>query len=68
MFSTEGNVVEAASAGASSAVFICACIAANNIAFISLLTFINATLTWFGHRVGMFEPTLTFEVCHFIDL
>ena len=30
------------------------------LAFLSLLTFLNATLTWFGDRVGV--ENLTFEV------
>jgi len=54
--------MEAAASGAIIAVTSCANIAANLIAFISLLAFINATLVWFGGRVGFDEPALTFEV------
>lgn len=60
LFRNEVNVVDAAAAGASNAVSLAANIAANLIAFIALLTFINATLTWFGQRVGIEE--LTFQV------
>ena len=58
-------MIEAASAGASQSVKLVANIAANLIAFISLLAFINATLRWFGARVGLEPPNypeLTFEV------
>ena len=54
------NVIEAAAVGASNAVSLVANIAANLIAFIALLQFINATLTWLGQRVGISQ--LTFQV------
>jgi len=57
---SEVNFIEAAAAGASNAVSLVANIAANLIAFLALLQFINATLTWFGQRVGI--PQLTFQV------
>jgi len=57
---TETNVVEAVAAGASNAVSLVAFIAANLIAFIAVLQFVNATLTWFGQRVGIHQ--LTFQV------
>ncbi len=56
----ERNIIEAASAGASAAIKIVANVIANLIAFISMLHFLNSTLTWFGNRVGIEE--LTFEV------
>jgi hypothetical protein len=37
-------------------------IAVNLIAFVALLDFVNATLVWFGDRVGMDDPKLTFQV------
>jgi len=57
---TEVNVIEAAAAGASSAVSLVANIAANLIAFWALLQFINTALTWFGQRVGIRH--LTYQV------
>jgi len=54
------NFIEAAAAGASSSVSLVANIAANLIAFLALLQFINATLTWLGQRVGVQQ--LTFQV------
>ena len=54
------NVIDAAAAGATSAIPVVASITANLIAFISILQFVNVTLTWFGQRVGIEE--LTFEV------
>ena len=54
------NFIEAAAAGASNSVSLVANIAANVIDFIALLQFVNATLTWFGERVGIQQ--LTFQV------
>jgi len=59
---TEGNVIEAVASGAAAAIPLVANIAVTVIAFIALLYFINATLTWFGQRVGIEE--LTFQVPH----
>ena len=62
---TEGNIIEAAASGAANAIALVANIAVNLIAFIAILYFINATLTWFGQRVGIEE--LTYQVivgCH----
>jgi pyrimidine nucleoside transport protein len=56
----EANLVDAAASGASNAVMLVSNIAANLIAFIAILEFINVTLTWFGQRVGIEE--LTFQV------
>ena len=59
------SVVDAASIGAVSAAAVIAHILVTVIAFISLLAFLNATLTWFGDRVGLCPPDyppLTFQV------
>jgi len=56
----EGNIIEAAAAGAAAAIPLVANIIVTVIAFIAILYFINATLTWFGQRVGIEE--LTFQV------
>lgn len=61
----EQNVIEAAASGASTSIKLAANIAANLIAFIALLGFINATLKWFGSRVGLEPPKyppLTFQL------
>jgi len=54
------NFIDAAASGAANAIALVANIAANLIAFIAILYFINATLTWFGQRVGV--EKLTYEV------
>lgn len=59
---TERNIIEAASNGASQSVKLVANIAVNLIAFVALLDFVNATLVWFGDRVGMHDPKLTFQL------
>jgi pyrimidine nucleoside transport protein len=57
------NIIEAASAGAGASVKLVANIAANLIAFIALLEFLNTFLSWMGDRVGVED--LTFQVgCH----
>lgn len=61
MFSGEQNVLEAVSGGASASIGLVANIAANLIAFLAILAFINATLGWLGGMVGY--PDVTFEVC-----
>jgi nucleoside transporter len=50
--SKEKNIVEAAANGACAAVPICLNISANLIAFISLLAFVNTTISYFGGLVG----------------
>ena len=58
-------MVEAASAGAISAMPIIAYIIVHLIAFLSLLDFINDTLAWLGARVGVAPPdypVLSFQV------
>ncbi|NP_001074966.1 sodium/nucleoside cotransporter 1 [Danio rerio] len=56
----EQNVLEAVSGGASASIGLVANIAANLIAFLAILGFINATLRWLGGMVGY--PDVTFEV------
>lgn len=58
--STEHNIIEAATNGATACIKIIGSVAVNVLAFLSLLTFLNATLTWFGDRVGV--ENLTFEL------
>ncbi|XP_069114634.1 solute carrier family 28 member 3-like [Argopecten irradians] len=66
----ERNVIEAASNGASQSITLIANIAVNMIAFIAMLEFVNATLDWFGARVGLEPPEyerLTFQfLCSYI--
>ena len=62
IYREEKNFIEAASNGASLAISLVANIAANLIAFIALLHFVDSTLTWMGHRAGLYEPELTFRV------
>ena len=59
-YSEHRNLLEAAAAGASSSIKLVANIAANLIAFLALLAFVNATLGWIGGMVN--HPELTFEV------
>uniref|UniRef100_A0A3B4C2V2 Sodium/nucleoside cotransporter n=1 Tax=Pygocentrus nattereri TaxID=42514 RepID=A0A3B4C2V2_PYGNA len=56
----EKNILEAASAGASTSIGLVANIGANLIAFLAILDFINAALRWLGGMVGY--PEITFEV------
>lgn len=46
------------------AISLVANVAANLIAFIALLDFVNSTLTWLGHRADLYEPALTFQVTY----
>jgi len=64
--SKEGNVIEAASAGASAAINLVANIAANLIAFVAMLHFVNATFTWFGARVGIHDLTLELAMSYLL--
>ncbi|XP_077330980.1 solute carrier family 28 member 3 [Lithobates pipiens] len=59
------NILEAASQGASASIPLVANIAVNLMAFLSLLAFFNAVLSWLGN---MFDyPQLSFEViCSYI--
>uniref|UniRef100_A0A3Q2D759 Solute carrier family 28 member 1 n=1 Tax=Cyprinodon variegatus TaxID=28743 RepID=A0A3Q2D759_CYPVA len=56
----EQNILEAISSGASSSIGLVANIAANLIAFLAILGFINSALSWLGGMVGY--PQITFEV------
>ncbi|XP_048358605.1 solute carrier family 28 member 3 isoform X1 [Sphaerodactylus townsendi] len=59
------NLLEAASQGASASIPLVANIAANLIAFLALLSFFNAALSWLGN---MFDyPQLSFEIiCSYV--
>ncbi|KAK7109406.1 hypothetical protein V1264_013453 [Littorina saxatilis] len=50
---TAGNVIEAASSGASAAIKLVANVAVNVMAFLAILEFLNHTLIWFGDRAGV---------------
>ncbi|XP_062946129.1 sodium/nucleoside cotransporter 2 [Cynocephalus volans] len=61
----EKNVLEAASNGATDAVGLAANVAANLVAFMAVLAFIDATLSWLGELVDV--QGLTFQViCSYI--
>ncbi|XP_056380207.1 solute carrier family 28 member 3 isoform X2 [Hyla sarda] len=59
------NILEAASQGASASISLVANIAVNLMAFLSLLAFFNAVLSWLGN---MFDyPQLSFEIiCSYV--
>lgn len=59
------NIIEAASAGAASSVKVVAGIAVHVIAFLSILKFVDATLTWFGELVEVEGLTLEF-ICSYV--
>lgn len=54
--------MEAASVGAMGAIKLIANVIVNLVAFIALLSFLDATLSYFGSRVGY--PELSFDVRH----
>lgn len=56
----ERNILEAASNGATDAISLVANVAANLIAFLAVLAFINATLSWLGEMVDIHG--LSFQV------
>ncbi|XP_037624633.1 sodium/nucleoside cotransporter 1 [Sebastes umbrosus] len=61
----EGNILEAASSGASASIGLVANIAANLIAFLAILDFINKALSWLGGMVGY--PLITFQIiCSYV--
>ncbi|XP_061205816.1 sodium/nucleoside cotransporter 1-like isoform X6 [Neopsephotus bourkii] len=72
----EQNILEAASNGAAASVGLVANIAANLIAFLAVLEFINAALRWFGEMVDIeglsfqerAENITTFALCGFANL
>ncbi|XP_067161390.1 sodium/nucleoside cotransporter 2 isoform X3 [Apteryx mantelli] len=71
----ERNILEAASNGAAASVGLVANIAANLIAFLAVLEFINAALRWFGEMVDIeglsfqerAESITTFALCGFAN-
>ncbi|XP_041878746.1 sodium/nucleoside cotransporter 1 isoform X2 [Corvus kubaryi] len=71
----EQNILEAASNGAAASVGLVANIAANLIAFLAVLEFINATLRWLGEMVDIegltfqerAESITTFALCGFAN-
>ncbi|KAM6936819.1 sodium/nucleoside cotransporter 1 [Xenentodon cancila] len=61
----EQNILEAVSSGASASIGLVANIAANLIAFLAILAFINQALSWLGGMVGY--PSVTFElICSYV--
>uniref|UniRef100_UPI00398E41C9 sodium/nucleoside cotransporter 1 n=1 Tax=Pristiophorus japonicus TaxID=55135 RepID=UPI00398E41C9 len=61
----EQNVLEAASNGASASIHLVANIAVNLLAFLAVLEFLNAALSWFGGMVDY--PKLSFQViCSYV--
>ncbi|XP_030588032.1 sodium/nucleoside cotransporter 1 [Archocentrus centrarchus] len=61
----EQNILEAVSSGASASIGLVANIAANLIAFLAILGFINAALKWLGGMVG--NPDVTFQlICSYV--
>ncbi|XP_014885810.1 sodium/nucleoside cotransporter 1 [Poecilia latipinna] len=61
----EQNILEAVSSGASASIGLVANIAANLIAFLAILGFINSALSWLGGMVGY--PEITFElICSYV--
>ncbi|XP_029009151.1 sodium/nucleoside cotransporter 1 [Betta splendens] len=61
----EQNILEAVSSGASASIGLVANIAANLIAFLAILEFINQALSWFGGMVGYPEVTFKF-ICSYV--
>ncbi|KAI9560238.1 hypothetical protein GHT06_014252 [Daphnia sinensis] len=55
----EANVLDAASQGASNAVFMVINICANLIAFLAFIAFLNGMISWMGGLLG--APYITFE-------
>ncbi|XP_069758836.1 sodium/nucleoside cotransporter 1 isoform X2 [Narcine bancroftii] len=61
----EQNILEAASNGASASVGLVANIAVNILAFLAILEFLNAALSWFGGMVDY--PDLSFQtICSYV--
>ncbi|ELT98120.1 hypothetical protein CAPTEDRAFT_207783 [Capitella teleta] len=53
--------------GATTAVPIIAVVLAMLISSVSLLEFVNTTLTWMGHRAGIEELTIEWSDCHHVS-
>uniref|UniRef100_A0A8C6TJE9 Sodium/nucleoside cotransporter n=1 Tax=Neogobius melanostomus TaxID=47308 RepID=A0A8C6TJE9_9GOBI len=64
--SDEGNILEAASNGASASIGLCANIAANLIAFLAILEFINKSFSWFGGMVGYPHSHSRLLICSYV--
>ncbi|XP_038606253.1 sodium/nucleoside cotransporter 1-like [Tachyglossus aculeatus] len=63
----EQNILEAASSGAATSVVLIANIAANLVAFLAMLAFINAVLSWLGEMVDI--EGLNFQlICSYVLL
>ncbi|XP_059156382.1 solute carrier family 28 member 3-like [Physella acuta] len=62
----EGSIIDAAIQGAMLSFKIISCILVNLIAFLSVLRFINATLTWFGDRVGLEDVSFEMLCSYFL--
>ncbi|XP_032153477.1 sodium/nucleoside cotransporter 2 isoform X15 [Sapajus apella] len=62
----ERNVLEAASNGATDAIGLAANVAANLVAFLAVLAFINAALSWLGELVDI--QGLTFQALSFTQV
>lgn len=59
------NTIDAISSGASQSIKLIANICVNLIAFLSILSFTNGALTWFGERINI--EKLTFEkICSYL--
>jgi pyrimidine nucleoside transport protein len=56
-------LIEAASNGAQQSIKLVADIGLTITAFIALLQFVNATLTWFGQRAGLEPPEYEYRLC-----
>lgn len=61
--SSDRNIFDAATHGATVSAKLVAAIVVNVIAFLSLLEFVNVTLIWFGERVGVEDFTLEVIIC-----
>ena len=72
LFSPEHNIIQAASNGAIAAVKVVASVAANLIAIIGLIEFLNNVLKYFGQMVGMedfsFEVKWTYSIMSLVFL
>ncbi|XP_052075476.1 solute carrier family 28 member 3-like [Mytilus californianus] len=61
----ETNLLEAASAGATSTVKLVAYVVVNLIAFLAILSFLDAAISFYGERVG--HPEINFEwLCSYL--
>lgn len=61
--SSDRNIFDAASNGAMAALGVIGGIAVNIVAFMSLLSFVDASLAWFGDRINV---ELSVEVSHVV--